>query len=217
MRVGRNAVGVLVVLLCSARFAWAHRPYEHVERVIVTPAGKLTLVAHYEDGIIGSDPVKLIVRDAQGKVLAETKFATDVALSCPTSSRCIVFLFDSPILLPTEILRLSGTGFTNVDEWSWLTILGVAAHVWRHWLGYLVSVALIFVPIVIIRRTDRLRQGALRTSGFLVSVPFGLLVYAVWLWGVLTSDLSITITVAMAAVVGFADSRVTLRGRRTRG
>ena len=191
----RALVGSLLALLAVSPPAFAHRPYERLERVITSPSGaRISLVLSYVDGIMLSDPVKLVVRDAQGKTLAETGYVTDVSLLCPSSGRCFAFLFDgSPIIVPRQVYRVVDTGLLEAKEW-WLLPLGVVAHVTYHWVGYSLVLLCIFVPVVVLRRTCRApRQGLLRTIGLVAGFPAGVLLYGLCLWGLLMSELSLSI------------------------
>ena len=156
----------------------AHAPYERVATTIARPDGKaLTVVARYTDGIIGADPVTIIVRDPTGAKLAETGAMRDAIVRCPTYSQCRVFLYDPPFAVrPTQVLRLVDEGF--VTEQSWLTVSGTFLPLWHH-AGELLlsSIALAIVPAVGLLLARR------RRTGIMVAVwcIFGLAAF-LWLW-----------------------------------
>src|SRR5262249_18619831 len=76
------------LFLGFATLAWpvyAHAPYEHAQATVTDPAGRrLQVVARYTDGIIGADPVTVMVRDAAGMTVAETESARDAIVRCPS-------------------------------------------------------------------------------------------------------------------------------------
>jgi hypothetical protein len=82
---------VLLVLVLSGNLAAAHDDYE-VQIASVKDGNNIYfyLFLHYRDGIIGTDPVKLIVYDATGGIVADTDYYRDIVV---LESRTQVFVF----------------------------------------------------------------------------------------------------------------------------
>jgi hypothetical protein len=71
----------LMALITLASPAAAHADYEKVVGTVTDAhGGTYTIVSHYTDGIVASDPVRLEVRDESGRTVAETQYARDVVL-----------------------------------------------------------------------------------------------------------------------------------------
>jgi len=213
---GRAVVLTVAVFLVPGG-AWCHPPYERVAHTLTDPSGtKLLLVRSFIDGIVLSDPVKLVVRDAHGETLAETEFVRDVSTFCPAADRCLIFLFEgSAPFLPKQTLRLSGHSLVPATG-GWLPLLGVVMHVWNHWLGYLMTLVVVFLPFVVLRRLWRLRNNTIRVAGLALAVPVSALVLFAWLWVILgLSDLSFTVASILIGGVILAEVAVSQALRRS--
>jgi hypothetical protein len=199
---------LLAALLCLAAPASSHPPYERAAGTILGSGGqRIHLVRAYVDGIVLSDPVKLVLRDDQGVVLDETDYVRDVSLLCPTAERCLVFLFDGATpLFPIEVLRLSGTTLVPVQGRTPLW-LGLAVHLQNHALGYLVAVACFALPLIAPYVVWRLSHGVVRVLLVLVVSVAGTLVLASWLWVMYAlTEMSLPIALALVGCVAAAVS-----------
>ncbi|HEU0075595.1 MAG TPA: hypothetical protein VFS30_16455, partial [Dehalococcoidia bacterium] len=129
---------------------YAHAPYEHVEAAVTDPGGRrLQVVARYTDGIIGADPVTVMIRDAAGVSVAETESARDAIVRCPSYDSCRVFLYEPPFsVFPRLVLRLEPSGFiAEAADRYW--VMGALLPLWRHFPELLFeSVALAAVPLL---------------------------------------------------------------------
>ena len=75
---GYARVFMVFATLACATDAQAHPPYERLAATITDSSGQtLQVVARYTGGILGTDPVTIVVRDAAGKTVAETERARD--------------------------------------------------------------------------------------------------------------------------------------------
>jgi hypothetical protein len=154
----------------------AHAPYEHIVARISDPAGRrLQLVALYQDGLVGADPVTVLLRDATGPTLASTEEARDVIVRCPSFELCTIFLYDPPSgVFPKRVLRLKGAGFV-AEAADGYGVLAAVLPVTTHWLELLVeSVSLAIVPIFA-QLLARCRRTRLVIAAWYVLIPAGLL------------------------------------------
>jgi hypothetical protein len=198
----RRSLLTVAMALCWSP-ALAHPPYERLDRVLSTESGEsVYLVRAYMDGILGSDPVKLVVRDARGKVLAETDYRRDVSLLCLTAARCLVFQFDGALpVLPARMYRLNGGSLARTGDW-WLVPVGVLDHVWNHLLGYAIALGVIFVVVAVHRRADAAPPGAARTIKLAVVFVVGGIILFFWFYVLLIlTELSLPIAVALFVVM----------------
>ena len=72
----RAAAAVLLfIVFADASPAQAHPPYEHLERAITDESGRqLRVFKSYTDGIVITDPVTLVIRDADDRTVADTGY-----------------------------------------------------------------------------------------------------------------------------------------------
>jgi hypothetical protein len=85
-------LAVLYALLLAGGPASAHSPYfTRTERITLPngQAGELRLL--HGDGIFFADPIRVLVLDAEGRLLARSHRTVPVALSCKPDHQCQVF------------------------------------------------------------------------------------------------------------------------------
>jgi hypothetical protein len=86
---------LLFTLFTGVTPAWAHPPYEHLERVVTDGHGRqFQVFKSYRDGIFFTDPVTLVIRDADDRTVAETGYGRNVAMLCWRPSTCAVFRYE---------------------------------------------------------------------------------------------------------------------------
>jgi hypothetical protein len=136
--VTRRRACLVAAFLASGASALAHPPYEHnVGLIPGGDAGDVRLVKSFTDGIVLADPVTLVLRDAQGRTLAETPVAADISVLWPSKRRCLVFRFehDAP-LWPKDVWEVTGPHLTPRTS-LWLYAIGPMVHVWNNAAEYL--------------------------------------------------------------------------------
>lgn len=182
----------------------AHPPYEHPERVVTLKDGRtLHLARSYIDGIFFTDPVKLVVRDQDDRMVAETEYGRDLAVLCWSGQPCLVFRYDgvTPVL-PTNVWWLEDGRLQDTRS-PGLIALGAVAPVWDHAGGYAFSIVSLAVPLLVLwlllRSPASLRRTVLLTVAGLASVPY----LAIWLYTVtLLSSLSLPLVLVLGATGG---------------
>ena len=204
----RLSATLLVAVLAMPIPAMAHSPYEHLERVATDNSGRpLYLYKSYTDGIFFTDPVKLVVRDAEDRMVADTEYGRDISVICWRSRPCVVFRYDGFVpLLPENIWRLEN-GQLQATRSAGLVVLGVIAPLWTNALGYLLSVFALGAPFPILwlllrsRRSDgRNAFMAVLGVGMVLCTALGL---GLWLYVVVfLSYLSLPLVVVTGAVSG---------------
>ncbi|MBF9234918.1 hypothetical protein [Microvirga alba] len=96
------------IVFAAASFpAFAHRPYfTHVEKILL-PNGELGEVRLLSgDGIFGPDPVRALILDAQGRLLARSPKSVVMALSCQAGGGCLIV-----DLRTNQVLELEPSSF----------------------------------------------------------------------------------------------------------
>jgi hypothetical protein len=93
---GMRYVAVLVIVLIWAVAATspasAHRPYFTQVEKLLLPNGEIGEARLLNgDGIIGPDPVRVIILDAQDRLLARSHKSRSMALSCQADRQCLIF------------------------------------------------------------------------------------------------------------------------------
>ena len=200
------------LVLISPAIAAAHPPYEHEDRVITEASGRrLRLMRSYVDGIMMSDPVKLVVRDDDDRTVAETEYGRDLAVICPRPAACLVFRYEGfGSVVPANVWWFRD-GELRVTRSPAILAAGLVLPLWEHWIGYLVCLMFFVAPFVggwLIWRPQPspARMGLLGIVG-LLSVPYLL----IWLYAVgVLSELSLPLVI----VVGLGAGAVVLAGRR---
>jgi hypothetical protein len=214
-RAGRIAFITGVIAACIPAAALAHPPYERLERVMMDDRGReLRLVLSYTDGILGFDPVKLVVRDHDNRTIAETGTARTISVICARPPACVVFAHDDVSPLPGQIWWLNN-GQLQATHSTWLTALGVVAPLWSDAWGYVVAVGFLLLPWPVLAflwriggaessvSTRSLATLALQVAVFVVG-PVGTLVYyfsCFWILG-MVAELSPMLAIGSAVLVG---------------
>lgn len=105
VKIAQRAIVALTATLLAMSIVWAHPPYERVSRSLGdTSTGQVTLIKSYVDGIVFTDPVKLVVRNREGGTVSETEYARDLAILCWSSVACTVFQYDGFLpLAPSKV------------------------------------------------------------------------------------------------------------------
>jgi hypothetical protein len=150
MRAFRVAITVVAVSAGVAPLALAHPPYEGRAIVIKGTDGNVEVVKSYVDGIVFTDPAKIIVR-SPGRVHAETPYYRDISMACVTG-RCLVAASDSALLfIPQHVWLVEGASLRSTDSLS-LRLLGTAVHLWDHLVGYAFAVLFGVLPVLGLQR-----------------------------------------------------------------
>jgi len=198
-----GAAAVAVAALTSPLIA--HAPYERVRATIVDPAGRqLQVVARYVDGIIGSDPVTISVRTADGVVVARAEEARDAIVQCPSFEACQVFLYDPPFnLFPQRVLRLTQTGFAE-DTASRYRLFGVLLPVRHHFAELVIQSLMLAVVPLLAQFLVKRKRTPLVIAAWFVFVPVAVLWLSVsWLGISLNSLVSVVwLATAVAMMCG---------------
>ena len=221
MRRSRYTLYVLLVCAVSVCPLSAHAPYERIRATITDPQGRqLTVVAKYVDGIIGTDPVTVVVRAQDGVVLAEAPQARDAIVRCDTFESCLVYLYEPPFnLFPERVLRLTPTGFVDENA-SRYVLLGLLLPIRHHFRELLFeSLAFAIVPLVA-QLLARRRRSLFVVVAWWAFVPLGFLWLTFVLLGVtLNSVVSfVWLALAVATLSAFPLLIASLRiGRLSRG
>ncbi len=88
---------VFLLLLIAPALAYGHAPYSETERTIETKEGaKIEFIRSYTDGILGPDPVKLVIESGASQLL-ETDYGREVTFFCPQSDKCFIFLYSGAL------------------------------------------------------------------------------------------------------------------------
>jgi hypothetical protein len=83
--------------------AWAHRPYFTDVGKIRLPDGTLGEARLLNgDGIFGPDPVRVLILDAQNRLLARSHKSLLMALSCEADGQCLIFDLSNSKILDLE-------------------------------------------------------------------------------------------------------------------
>lgn len=196
----RIAGAALVATLVGPLAAQAHPPYEGNPHVLKTSHGNVEVVKSYVDGILGTDPAKIVVR-TNGTIRAETEYHRDTSLACGWG-RCFVAAADSPFaLVPEHMWLLDGASLRRLDSFG-ARLLGVPVHLWYHLLGYGIALLFLVVPIIAIRQGTQIGKRESRAAGcFAALVAVGALgILVLWLYVVLVlSELSMTWALLLGA------------------
>lgn len=200
-RTGQLGIVLVVLCLAGASKANAHPPYEHPVRTITGPDGRsLHLVKSYVDGIFFTDPVKLVVRDADDRTIAETEYGRDVSVVCWRSRPCVVFRYDGVVpVFPSNTWRLEGTHLREAHSAA-LVAIGVVAPLWDHTAGYVISCVSLGVPLfifwIVSQSPPSKRRALLLAIGGVTAVPY----LGIWLYTItLLSDLSLPLVIGVCA------------------
>jgi hypothetical protein len=141
-----------VAAMLSANPAFAHRDYETPVATLQDARGNsFIVVRYYTDGIVMLDPVKLVVYDFAGVVVADTPYFRDVLIDPAQDGTLRVYGVD---LLGLSFWRGWVVKEGGLVPLNWPSSLGLAlwANLSAHWLGYGFSFMLPWVPTLTYRR-----------------------------------------------------------------
>jgi hypothetical protein len=166
---------VALAVLFPPSNAWAHRPYEIIDRVHEEGGRQFALVKSYIDGILAVDPVKLVIRANPGNVTDESDYHRDVLVACPFN-QCAAFSYhDWFTFLPTDVWSLSN-GRLERDGSPLLWTLGTFLPLWDHVLGYFAAIGALLLPawfaIRSWRRSGRTARIVVAVLTLVASLPF---------------------------------------------
>jgi hypothetical protein len=175
---------VISVLFTGVPPAWAHRPYEHLERVLTDEHGRqLQVFKSYTDGIGLTDPVTLVIRDADGRTVAETGYGRNVAMLCWRGATCAVLRYEEFwSVLPQGVWRLERGTLVAADS-PWLAALGVIAPLWDDATGYAIMFVTVGIPAVGLWLFRQPRSRAGQVLLVLAAIPTTFYVL-MWLYAV---------------------------------
>lgn len=156
-------------ILLMAMPVFAHRSYEHIAGTFPRNDGKIiTIVLHYVDGIIASDPVSIQFRLPDGIEVAHTHRAND-AIVRYVPSAVEIYQFSSN-WLPVADRVNSFDGYVLQDITSSKRTISPLIHFANYWLGYLVTfgIAIFYVSIChrLQTKPQRKWQAVLRWAAF---------------------------------------------------
>ena len=198
------------ILALAPAVALAHRPYEYQVATVTDARGRsLCIFKAFTDGIVLPDPVTLEVRDCGGRTHARSPRLTDVAVLCHDDSSCLAFGYDSLrwTFLPIEVWRISGPELTPVTT-PRLRLAGVAVHIWNNWIGYVVALCSLLLPLPILQRIQRLSPSRVRSGLQVAAALVGALFVIPWYFIIVFSNLSLLILVVAALSVGLTSKRL---------
>ena len=90
----------IALILCGSQAALAHRPYFTQIEKIRLPNGEMGEARLLNgDGILGPDPVRVVVVDAQSRLLARSRKSGSMALVCREEGPCFIFDFSAGKIL----------------------------------------------------------------------------------------------------------------------
>jgi hypothetical protein len=110
----QNALLVLTlaITIAGVTSAMAHRPYFTQVEKIRLPNGEMGEARLLNgDGILGPDPVRVIILDPQGRLLARSHQSISMNLSCQEEGRCLIFDFTND-----QILDLDASTFQQGEQ-----------------------------------------------------------------------------------------------------
>jgi hypothetical protein len=148
LRTGTVALAVLMVPC----FVHAHPDAERTLAMITGPAGEtLRLARHTTDGVMMSDPVKLVVYNHEGKAIAETPYARDTIVAQGRDGVWRAFQVDGYSLFFRRAWALQGRQLVPDRSWT-ARIEGIRS---LHWGFYVLSAVIGAIGVVTSLRKSR--------------------------------------------------------------
>jgi hypothetical protein len=188
---------VLLTVGLISRPALGHKDYEQaVGTTSDSDAQPLNMVLHYKDGIVVTDPVKLVLYDSSNAVVSETPYYRDLLVHVNAAGEAYVFAQDAGSVLFRQAWRVHQGNLVPVGSQAKCYGYAGLSAVTRHWLGYLLSLAFL-VGGIWMSHSPWQASGLLRRlgEGFL---SFGLL----WVVLVLMYDrLSVPLILLLTAIL----------------
>lgn len=101
-----------VVMVVGSYPASAHRPYYTQVEKIRLPNGDIGEARLLNgDGIFGPDPVRVLILDTQGRLLARSPKSSSIRISCLEGGECVIF-----DLTHDKVLELEASSFRQGDR-----------------------------------------------------------------------------------------------------
>ena len=150
-----NPALAFLLLLTLVGPASAHPDYEQPLTIVKGAHGEdLTVVLHYTDGIVASDPVKIQVYDAAGRVVTETPYARAYVPLEAADGPLYVFAVSDFGLAFWQGWKLDQGTLTPLPAAAYLG-LAIFANLRAHWLAYGFSTLLCWAAATIYFRRAR--------------------------------------------------------------
>lgn len=115
-------VAALAAILAAGDGAHAHRPYfTQIEKAVLPDGqmGEMRLL--HGDGIIIADPVRVVLLDARGWIVARSHDSHSMVIMCDAANRCRVFDGEQSLMLdpdPTSFRPRALDGGEAVNYWD---------------------------------------------------------------------------------------------------
>jgi hypothetical protein len=151
------------------------------------------------------------VRDGSGKLLAFTPAGREVVLACWPFTKCTAFRYEGffPVL-PADVWQLQGEKLVKVGSAGYQAV-GLFIPLLDNWLGYLVAILFLTLPLLALRNALAAPDSGRRTARILLAGLGGTFIWVLWLYAVvLLSPLSLPLIVMVltATVAGYRMLRV---------
>lgn len=184
----------------------AHEDYEHVETTLTAPNGEpFEVVQHWTDGIVFTDPVKLILRKPDGEVLAETEYRRNLVVTRTSDDRGIAFTASPWNVFYHRAWWIESGELVPADDFAHIP-LAFAVAIKEHWVAYTVNVSLIVAAFAAWRARNGQRIVWRRVSLAALAcfaIPIGMLVMLRWIEAIRAGlGVDIIEPVALTTIIG---------------
>jgi hypothetical protein len=205
----RDIVATAFLLIGTPTRASAHADYEGVETTLTDARGRaFTVVRHYTDGIVMSDPVKLIVRDPDGKTVAETPYTRGVVMYRAADGTLYAFAVDLHDHTFWRGWVVEPGGLAEVSVTPGIVLTALWAHLSGYWPGYAFTAMVCWMAAWAYARRVRRQRTWRADPGWPAVVAVGWLGLALMYTG-----LSMVLVVGLAAVTTVPFAWWARRGR----
>jgi hypothetical protein len=177
------SIEIALFAIAAANEARDHEDYETVITTLTTPTDEpFEVIHHWTDGIMFSDPVKLILRTPGGEVLAETEYRRNLVVTQTSDDRWIAFTASPWNVFYHRAWWIDSGELVPASDFAHIP-LAFAAGLRQHWMAYTSCVSLLVAAFAAWRHRET-KHIAWRCASLVAlvcfAIPIGVIV--VWKW-----------------------------------
>ena len=175
----------VIILIFVIISSYSHPPYDISQGYYKATEGKeYKLVKSYVDGILFTDPVKLLIKDIDENTVNETEFCRNICILKWVVKSPVIFGYKHSLsLIPEKIWRINNEGLITSNNKIY-KFIGIFYPLFDQFIWYLLSLILFLLPFLFLyriwKRNRKFKRAILMVSLGAISALYLLIwIYAI--------------------------------------